>query len=118
MGAAQAQRPATVAVGKQTEVADLHEPRRQNMEQEATDELHRIESHRAAAVVVPRVAPAKAHLSVFEVEQSPVGDGDAMSIAGQILQHMLGSAEGWFRIDYPVFSAKACEERVKVSWRR
>jgi hypothetical protein len=65
MGAAQAQRPATVAVGKQTEVADLHESRRQYMEQEATDELHCIESHRAAAVVVPGVTPAKAYLSAF-----------------------------------------------------
>ncbi len=44
---------APVAVGKQSEVADFNEGR-QGMEQEAADELDRIELHDPAAVVVPQ----------------------------------------------------------------
>ena len=38
-----------------------------------------------------------------------VGDGDAVSVAAKILQHVLGSAEGWFGIDDPMFA----EERTQ-----
>jgi hypothetical protein len=33
-----------------------------------------------------------------------VGDGDAVSVTAQILEHMLGAAEGQFAIDDPVLS--------------
>jgi hypothetical protein len=38
-----------------------------------------------------------------------VRDGDAMGIAAEILQHVLGSAEGWFGVDDPIFA----EERTQ-----
>jgi len=38
-----------------------------------------------------------------------VGDGDAMSIAAEILQDILGSAEGWFGVDDPVFAEKGTQ---------
>ncbi len=38
-----------------------------------------------------------------------VRDGDAVSVAAEILQHVLGSAEGWFGVDDPVFA----EERTQ-----
>ena len=38
-----------------------------------------------------------------------VGDGDAVGIAAEILQDVLGSAEGWFGVDDPVFA----EERTQ-----
>src|SRR5206468_3948130 len=38
-----------------------------------------------------------------------VGDGDAVSIAAEILQDVLGSAEGWFGVNDPVFA----EERAQ-----
>src|SRR5260370_31006032 len=33
-----------------------------------------------------------------------VGDGYAMGVAAEILEHILGAAEGWFGVDDPVFS--------------
>ena len=39
-----------------------------------------------------------------------VGDGDAMRIAGQVMQHMLGAAEGRFGIDDPVLPIKRAQE--------
>jgi hypothetical protein len=76
MSPAQIQRLLAVPVGKKSKVADLHEARRQDEEQEAADELGGLKSHRAASVVVPRVAPWKAHFSVFDADKPPVGDGD------------------------------------------
>lgn len=59
------ERLTAVAVGEQSEVADLDEARGQDVEQEAADELDRIELHDAAAVVVSGVSPAEAHLAVL-----------------------------------------------------
>ena len=72
------------------------------MKQEAADELDRVESHDAAAVVVSGVSPAKAHLSVIETEQPSVGDGDAVRVTGQVLQDMFGSAERRLGVDHPL----------------
>ena len=33
-----------------------------------------------------------------------VGDGNTMSVAAEILQDVLGSAEGWFGVDDPIFA--------------
>src|SRR5215472_9542506 len=71
-----------VSIGQKSEVANLDEADRQDMEQETTDELHRIELHDLDAVVMFGVAPAKTHLSIDQAEQSAVGDGDAMGVAG------------------------------------
>ena len=104
MKPAQGQRLTAVAVGKQSEVADLDEAGGQDMEQEAADELDRIEGHDAAAVAMSGVPPAEAHLSVIEAEESSVGDGNPVRVAGQILQHMLGSAERRLGVDHPLSS--------------
>jgi hypothetical protein len=48
-------------------------------------------------------------LFVGQRNQSMVGDGDAVSIAAEILQDVLGSAEGWFGVDDPIFA----EERTQ-----
>lgn len=113
MGPAQVQCPAAVAVGEQSEVADLDEAGRQDMEQEAADELDRIEVHAAAAVAMTGVSPAKADLSVLEADESSVGDGDPMGVSGQIFQNMLGSAKRRLGIDHPLSSSEASEQRIE-----
>ena len=86
------------------------------MEQEATDELGRIESHDATAVVVPGVAPAETNLAVFKAEKSSVGDGDPMRVAGKVLQHMFGSSEGRLGVDHPLFSARDTKQGMECVW--
>ena len=95
------------SVGKQPEVADLHEAGRQDVEQEAADELDRIELHDDAAVVMPGVSPAEAYLAIFKTEESSVGDGNPMRVAGHILEHMLGSSERRLGVDQP--SKRYCD---------
>ena len=43
-----------------------------------------------------------------------VGDGDAMRIASQVMQHMLGAAEGWLGMDDPVLPIKHAQEEGEV----
>ena len=43
-----------------------------------------------------------------------VGDGDAVGVARQIMQHMLGAAEGRLGIDDPVLSVKCAQEDGEV----
>jgi len=116
MESTQSQRLPAVAVGKHSEVADLDEACRQDMEQESADELDRIELHDAAAVVVSGIAPAKAHLPVVEAEQSSVGDGNPMRVAGQVLQHMFGSSERRLGVDHPLSPAHVPKQSVKCAW--
>ena len=35
-----------------------------------------------------------------------VGDGHAMGVTAEILQHVFGTAEGAFQVDHPVFSVE------------
>ena len=116
MDPAQGESLAAVAVGKQSEVTDLDETGGQHMEQEAVDELDRVELHDAAAVVVSGVSPAEAHLSVVEAEESSVGDGNPMRVAGQVLQHMLGATKGRLGVDHPLTPAQGPKQRVKGAW--
>ena len=42
-----------------------------------------------------------------------VRDGDAVSVAAEILEHIVGAAEGRFAIDAPVFSEQRSQRGSK-----
>jgi hypothetical protein len=107
-----------IAVGEQAEVADLDEATRQNVKQKATDELNRIEAHPLDAVVVSGVAPFKMHLPVVQVQESAIGDGNPMSVASQVLEHILGTAERCLGLDDPFLMAQGGEHCVEWAWLR
>jgi hypothetical protein len=56
------------------------------------------------------VSPAEGDAIVFKGNEPVVGDGYSMGIAGQVVEDMLGAAEGWLGIDDPVLLAKLPEE--------
>ncbi len=92
------------SVSEEAEVADADEALGEQVKQEATEKLIARDGHHFLPIVVGRVTPAKGNLIVRQCDQAMVGDGDAMSIASEILQHVLGSAEGWFGVDDPIFA--------------
>ena len=57
--------------------------------------------HRLLLVVVAIVLPAETDLTVLDVEQAIVGDGDAVGIAADVVEHLLGSGERALGIDHP-----------------
>ena len=97
------------SVGENTEVADADEALREQVKQEATEKLIARDGHHFLLIVVGGVAPAEGDLAVRQCDQAMVGDGDAVGIAAEILQDVIGPAEGWFGVDDPVFA----EERTQ-----
>jgi len=96
------------SVGEEAEVADADEALGEQVKKEATEKLIARDSHHFLLIVVGRVPPTKGDVAFVERNQSMIGDGDAMGVAAEILQHVFGSAEGWFGVDDPIFA----EERT------
>ena len=72
------------------------------MQKEAAQELVERQGHEFLLVVVGRIAPAKGDLVIGKGDQAMIGDGHAMGVAAQILQHILGATEGAFQVHHPV----------------
>ena len=90
-------------------MADADETLGKQVEQKTPQKLIACESHHFLQIVVGGVTPAKGDLFIGQCDQAMVGDGDAVGIAAEILQDVLGSAEGWFGVHDPIFA----EERTQ-----
>jgi len=82
--------------GQQSVVADAMKPLRQNVEQEAPDELVGAERHRAVPclAVAAVIFVAEGHAALVESNETTVRDGDAMGVAGEIGEHCFRPGEG------------------------
>jgi hypothetical protein len=56
------------------------------------------------------VLVAKGNLVVVEGDQSVIGNGDAVGVAGEIAQDMLGATERRFEVDHPVLPEQGPQE--------
>jgi hypothetical protein len=90
-------------IGQQAIVADAHEAGRQDMEEKATEKLRRWEFHHFGGSASGVVGVAKPHDPVPHEDQARIGDGDAMSVAAEILQYLLGTTPRRFGVDHPGF---------------
>ena len=106
---AQRQESSAPSIGEEAEVTDADEALGEQMKQEAAQKLIAREGHQFLPIVVDRVTPAKGNLAVGQRDQAMVRDGHAVGIAAEILQGVLGSAEGRFGVDDPIFA----EERTQ-----
>ena len=79
--------------------------------QEAAQELLCGNRHDLLLAAMGIVLPAEGDSIILKRDQSMVGDGDAVRIAGEIVQNMLGTAEGWLGIDHPVLAKELSEKR-------
>jgi len=97
-------------IGQEPERADADKAAGQNMEQEAAQELLRIERHHSLLIPVGIILPAKGNLVPVEGYEAVVGDGHAMGVAGEIAEHMMGTAEGGLGVDDPVLTEQGTQE--------
>jgi len=83
------------AAGEQAVVTDAMEASRQDVDQEAADELAGGQCHDllALATIGAIVLPSEGDAVVADCDQPAVGDGDAVSVARQIGEQRFGSAE-------------------------
>ena len=84
-------------IGHEPVVADTMEASRQDVHQEAADELVGGERHHLEPIAPfgPIVFPLEAHTRCVECDQPSVGNGDTVGVARQIGQHRLGSTLSW-----------------------
>jgi hypothetical protein len=90
------------AVSQEAKVPNPLEPARQDMQDKASQKLHRVQGHGAELMAVFRVFPAEGHLAVFQGDEPLVGDSNTMRVARQILQDMLRGRQRLFGIDHPL----------------
>jgi len=50
---------------------------------------------------------------VFPSHEAMFGDGDAMGVAGQVVENMFGTPEGWLGVDDSVLVGDLAEEAVE-----
>ena len=93
-----------MAVRQESIVADAGKSAWQDVHQESADEFFRRERHRLLSVVEGVILPLEGDMLAVEGRQARIGDRRAMGVAGQILEHLLGSAKGWLGVDDPVGS--------------
>jgi len=91
----------TMAVGQEAVIADVLEARWQGVLQEAADELLGGDGHHLGFAAVAVIFPLEGDLAVFQDEQAAVGNGDAVSVAAEIFEHVLGSTERCLGVDHP-----------------
>ena len=94
---------------------DFHKSRWQNVKQKAADKFDGRDRHELLLVVVRRVPPSKRHLTILHFDQSPVGNSDAMGVACQVLDHVLGAAKRPLGVDDPLLAPKLAKQSVECS---
>jgi len=80
-----------LAIGEESEGTDTDKAAGENMEQETAQELVCGEGHHPLLITVRIIFPAEGDLVLVESHETVVGDGDAMGVASEIAQHMLGN---------------------------
>jgi hypothetical protein len=97
-------------------VPDADQALGQNVDQESAQKLICRNGHNLLLTAVRIVFPAKRDSIVLKRNQSMVGDGDAVRIASEIVQNMLGTAEGWLGVDDPILAKELSEELARTTW--
>src|SRR5260370_34803220 len=83
------------------EVEDADESGREDVQQEAAQELVGAQRHQTLFVFVSGIAPAESDNAVGECDEAMVRDGDAMGVLAEVAKRMLRPAEGTLRVHYP-----------------
>jgi hypothetical protein len=104
------------AVSEKSKVPDADEPLGQNVDEESPQELIGGDGHDLLLAAVSVVLPEERDLSFAESYEPMVGDGDAVRVAGEIVEHMLSAAEGWLSIDDPLLRVKLSQELTEALW--
>ena len=90
------------AVGQEAKVTDAHEAIGQDVEQEAADEFVSIKEDGLFSISIFSISIAQGDFSVFDLENTVVGERHAVGVAAEVVENSLRRTEGLFRIDVPI----------------
>jgi hypothetical protein len=108
---AQTDTVASMAVGEKAKVAHAMKAVGKHVKKKAPDELVRMKAHDllTLATVSTVVFPSESHVVTLDSDDAAVGDGNPMSIATEIGEHLFRPAKRWFGVDDP-FDAPSLPE--------
>jgi hypothetical protein len=99
-----------MTIGQESERTDANKAAGQNVQQETAQELLGGERHHPLLIAICVILPAEGNLVLVEGHETVVGNSHAMGVAGEITQHMLGTAERRLGIDDPVLPEQGAQE--------
>lgn len=88
------------------------------MEEEAAEELDSVEGESFFDAPVAVILPAEVDAAVYDLEQAMIGDGDAVSVAAEIVDDLGGAAEGALGVDDPALMGGRPQPTTKRLWVR
>lgn len=112
-GPTPSQRTATCAIGEQAEVTNPNEAARLDVQQKASQEFVGVERQDLQAIVVGVVLQAEPDAAVLMIDESIIGQRDAVNVPTEVLEHLLRAGEGALRIDDPGDSPELTEEAAE-----
>ena len=95
---------------------DAHEGIREHVKKEPADELLGVYGYLFTLVAISTISIPEADQAIFNFHYSMVGDGDTMSVAAKIVQHLLGTVERRFGVNNPVFLPELADQAGKSLW--
>ena len=101
---------ATAAIGEQAEMANAYESRGEDMEEETADERVAGQGHGFDAIGVSVITPPETDLALGEVDETVVGECDAVGISPEVGDDLLGSGERTLGVDDPIVRTQRFEE--------
>jgi hypothetical protein len=103
-------------VGQDAEVPDADKTFGQDVKEKAAYEFVRGNGHDSRLVAACIVPPTKRDVATIEGNEPVVGDGDTVSVASEVTDHLLRAAEGGLAIDDPVLAKQRSEKRREALW--
>ena len=99
-------------------MTNMMEPVGKDLDQKAADELIGVERHQLVGRIGlgPVILPPEGHALAVKSDEPAIGDGDPVSVAGQVGGDSVGSAEGLFGMDDPFDLPQCGKAGFKGGW--
>ena len=81
--------------------------------EEATEKFVDVERQRLDLAAVAIVLPPKRDGVVRDGDEPVIGDGDAVRVPREVVQHVGRAAKGWLGVDHPRLMMERSEPRAK-----
>ena len=97
-------------IGEQSVMADADEAWGEHVKQKAAQERLGGERHGLASIAVGPILVEEGHLIAVHRDDAFVGDRDAMSVAAEVGEYLLGACEGAFAVDHPLVARGVAQQ--------
>jgi len=96
-------------------MANSHEAFGQNVHQEPPHELLAIQPLGLQSGMIPVILIAERDPVILHRQQTPITDGDSVSVASQIIHYALGLVQAVSGVDHPLLLHQAVEHTINLT---